>query len=132
VTVPLHSLLTRTRVPWNRGAPVIAVGRDLHGRARSPWGLNTLTLWGGPDRPGARQWELDVDESASHGMASPGLEAHARASEPGMSPIRPEHTLFCGRPPATPFARPAFRDLRGTGAHVVAPLHPERAEVVDF
>lgn len=116
-----------------RGVQVIALSSDAQERAERAkvnWHLESLTLGYGLDLRVARKWGLYV--SASRAVTSTGVEEPALFSEPGVFPIRPDHTLYYGSTQTMPFARPAFRDLLGAIDYAVTRDYPARGEVVEF
>lgn len=113
-----------------RGVEVIAISSDTDERARravTEWQLGNLTVGYGLDLVAARDWGLFV--STSRGMTSAGIEEPAQFSEPGVSLIRADGTLYWSAVQTMPFARPHFRELLSAVDFVIAKDYPARGEV---
>jgi peroxiredoxin len=90
-----------------RGVEVIAISTDSLERARkakTEWGLNSLSLGCELSIAGARAWDLYISQAIREGEPP-------EFSEPGLFLIKPDGTLFYASRNSAPWGRPAFDQL---------------------
>ncbi len=69
--------------------------REHAGRARQEWQLGGLAVGYGLTIEKARAWDLYI--SNSRGVTLVGIEEPKQFKEPGLSPIRPDGSLYLAR-----------------------------------